>query len=206
MGFKGGTAAYLFYDLDRFSVDLDFDLLEESKEDFVFEEIRKVLEKYGAVKEADKKRFNLFYMLSYNDKAPDAQNVKVEINRRNFGSKYNVEAYLGIPMKVMVKDDMAAHKLVAMYERFSKANRDIFDVWFFLEHNWPINKQIVETRTAMSFKDFLHTCIALLEKIDDKNILAGMGEILDEKQKDWAKANLRTETIFLIKLKLESEN
>ena len=27
LGFKGGTAAYLFYDLPRFSVDIDFDLI-----------------------------------------------------------------------------------------------------------------------------------------------------------------------------------
>ena len=27
IGFKGGTAALMFYGLDRFSVDLDFDLL-----------------------------------------------------------------------------------------------------------------------------------------------------------------------------------
>ena len=27
LGFKGGTCVYLFYNLPRFSVDLDFDLL-----------------------------------------------------------------------------------------------------------------------------------------------------------------------------------
>ena len=27
LGFKGGTAAFMFYNLPRFSVDLDFDLL-----------------------------------------------------------------------------------------------------------------------------------------------------------------------------------
>lgn len=205
LGFKGGTAAYLFYDLNRFSVDLDFDLLGESKEDFVFEKVRKILEKYGTVKEADKKRFNLFYMLSYDDKSPGAQNIKVEINRRNFGSKYEVRAYLGISMKVMIKEDMAAHKLAAMYERIGRTNRDIFDVWFFLEHNWPINKQIVESRTGMPFKDFLQKCVALLEKMKDKGVLAGMGELLDVKQKSWAKANLRTETIFQLKLKMEGE-
>ena len=32
LGFKGGTAAHLFYDLNRDSVDLDFDLLDENKE------------------------------------------------------------------------------------------------------------------------------------------------------------------------------
>lgn len=31
MGFKGGTAALLFYDLPRFSVDLDFDLLDHTQ-------------------------------------------------------------------------------------------------------------------------------------------------------------------------------
>ena len=36
LGFKGGTAALLFYDLSRFSVDLDFDLLDPEKEDYVF--------------------------------------------------------------------------------------------------------------------------------------------------------------------------
>ena len=35
LGFKGGTAAYFFYDLPRFSVDLDFNLLDKSKEDIV---------------------------------------------------------------------------------------------------------------------------------------------------------------------------
>lgn len=205
LGFKGGTAAYLFYALNRFSVDLDFDLLDGSKEDFVLEEVRKILEKYGTVKEADKKRFNLFYMLSYDDKSPGAQNIKVEINRRDFGSKYDVRDYLGISMKVMVKEDMAAHKLVAMYERLGKTNRDVFDIWFFLEHNWLINKQIVEARTGMSFKDFLKKSINLLEKINDKNILAGMGELLDEKTKVWVRKNLKKDVLFLLKLKLENE-
>ncbi len=154
LGFKGGTAAYLFYDLNRFSVDLDFDLLDFKKEDYVFERVQKILEGHGAVKEAQKKRFNLFYVLSYDNKIQGAQNIKVEINRRDFGSKYDVKAYLGISMKVMTQEDMAAHKLVAMFERIGAANRDIFDVWFFLKNEWPINQEIVEKRTHRPFKEF----------------------------------------------------
>ena len=33
LGFKGGTAALLFYNLPRFSVDLDFDLIVDFKKD-----------------------------------------------------------------------------------------------------------------------------------------------------------------------------
>ena len=53
MGFKGGTAAFLFYDLDRFSVDLDFDLLDASKKELVFHEVHGILEKFGRLKIAD---------------------------------------------------------------------------------------------------------------------------------------------------------
>lgn len=205
LGFKGGTAAYLFYNLNRFSVDLDFDLVKPEREEFVFDEVRKILEKYGTVKKAQKKCFNLFFILSYDEKAPGAQNIKVEINRREFGSRYEVKAYLGISMKVMTQEDMAAHKLVAMVERIGRTNRDIYDVWHLLEKSWPINKAIVETRTGMPFKDFLQKCVSLLEKMGDRHILAGIGELLDEKQKAWAKARLRTETIFQLKLRGEGE-
>ncbi len=53
LGFKGGTAANLLYDLDRFSVDLDFDLLESGKEDFIFEEVKSILQRHGRLKSAD---------------------------------------------------------------------------------------------------------------------------------------------------------
>ncbi|MDP3697581.1 MAG: nucleotidyl transferase AbiEii/AbiGii toxin family protein [Candidatus Taylorbacteria bacterium] len=205
LGFKGGTAAYLLYQLERFSVDLDFDLLDAEKEDYVFERVKSILMKYGTFKDIAKKRFNLFYLLSYEGKIEGATNVKVEINRRDSSSKYNVKYYLGIPMKVMNQEDMAAHKIVAMFERLGTTNRDIFDVWFFLKNDWPIHKEIIERRNAMSFKEFLQKCIDALEKLDNSNILSGLGELLTDSQKDWVRAKLRTETIFLLKLKLENE-
>ena len=199
LGFKGGTAAYLFYELARFSVDLDFDLLDESKEEYIFERVGEIMRKYGVVKEAEKKRFNLFFLLSYNQKEKNAQNVKVEINRRSFGSRYEVKSYMGVPMLVMVREDMFANKLVAMYERLGETNRDIYDVYFFAKNNWPINDEIVEKRTGISFGEFIQKCIVNLDKFDDHNILDGMGELLTPKQKDWVKNNLKKEAIFALK-------
>lgn len=205
LGFKGGTAATFFYGLDRFSVDLDFDLLYVEKEILVFERVKAILEKYGTLKEARTKRFNLLYVLSYSDKNINAQNVKVEINRREFGSRYTVESFLGISMQVMVKEDMVAHKLCAMLERIGKTNRDIFDVQFFLSHDWSVNRKIIEDRMGVSYADFLKKCIAALEKLNDNNILSGMGELLTEKQKAWAKAKLKSEALFSLRLALEKE-
>ncbi len=201
LGFKGGTAALMFYGLDRFSVDLDFDLLDESREDQVFEQVISIVKQYGMLKETHKKRFSLFCLLSYEDRA---HNIKVEINRRQFGSRYEIKTYLGVSMLVMVPEDMFAHKLMAMHERIGKTSRDIYDVWFFLQHRFPINKQIVEQRSKMTYDKLLQKCIGQLEKMSNRHILDGVGELLTNSQKDWAKAKLREDTISLLKLRLES--
>lgn len=202
LGFKGGTAALLFYGLDRRSVDLDFDLLDDSQEAKVLETIQKIIASYGTITNSRTKRFNLLNIVSY---APGAQKIKVEVNRRNFGSQYQVKTVLGISMLVMVEADMFAHKLMAMYERIGKTSRDIYDVYFFGKQNWEINKTIVEQRSGTSFKDTLDRCVELLENMDNKHILDGLGELLTDSQKDWARAKLKNETIFLLKLMRSSE-
>jgi len=202
LGFKGGTAALLFYELNRGSIDLDFDLLDESKEHEVFEKIQKISASYGTIIDSHIKHFNLLNVISY---APGAQKIKVEVNRRNFGSSYDVKTLLGISMLVMIREDMFAHKLMAMHERIGKTSRDMYDVWFFLKNNWPINKEIVEQRSGVSFKELLQKSAQQLEKMDNKNILVGLGDFLTEAQKDWARAKLRTETIFLLRARFESE-
>ena len=202
LGFKGGTAALLFYGLNRNSVDLDFDLLDENKEVEVFEKIQKITASYGTVTDSHIKKFNLLNVISY---APGAQKIKVEINRRNFGSHYELKTLLGISMLVMVEADAYAHKLMAMYERVGKTSRDIFDVYYFEKKGWEINKAIVEDRSGMSFKDTLLKCVEMLEKMDNKHILDGLGDFLTEPQKDWARAKLKEDTIFLLKARLESE-
>lgn len=202
LGFKGGTAALLFYELSRFSVDLDFDLLNPEKEDYVFERVGKIVAAYGKIKEQRKKHFTLFYELSYSEAD---RNIKIEISRRNFGSKYNVMNFFGISMNVMVREDMFANKIAALYERAERTNRDIFDVWFFLQHNWSINKVLVEKRTGLTFRESVTKCIQKLDKVPSRAILSGMGELLDAKQKAWAKEKLKIETLFLLKVMLDNE-
>lgn len=199
LGFKGGTAALMFYELDRFSVDLDFDLLDESKDDYVFERIIKIAEKYGTIKETHKKHFSLFCMISYDDKS---RNIKIEIHKRSFGSRYEIKSYLGVSMQVMVLEDMFAHKLMAMYERIGETSRDLYDVWFFLDTRSPINRKIVENRSGLSFNELVNQCIDQIEKIENRRILHGLGELLAPKKQDWARANLKGETIALLKLRM----
>ncbi len=209
LGFKGGTAAHLFYGLNRDSFDLDFDLLvpseveglDDSEEEMVFKKIQKIAGSYGKVIDSKIKKFNLLNVISHDIKS---QNIKIEVNKRDFGSKFEVKTLLGISMLVMVQEDMFAHKLMAMLERVGKTSRDIYDVWYFLKNNWSINKEIVEKRSGVSFKEALQKCIKQIKKIKDRNLLVGLGESLTESQKDWARAKLKSETIFLLKARIES--
>ncbi len=202
LGFKGGTAALMFYGLERFSVDLDFDIFDPSQQQIVYDRMRDVLRRHGTIREATQKRFTIFFLLSYEDRA---RQIKVEINQRQFGSRYELKTYLGVSMLVMVPEDMFAHKLMAMHERIGKTSRDVYDVWFFLQHRFPIDTAIVEQRSGMPFSRLVETCIGQLEKLGNRHILDGVGELLTDRQKDWAKAKLRQETIALLKLRLESE-
>ena len=201
LGLKGGTAAYLFYDLPRFSVDLDFDLLDAKKEKFVLNKIKEILRNYGKVKDVRKKKFTLFFLLSY---AEETQNIKVEISKRKFPNHYQIKNYLGIPMLIIEKGDMFSHKLVAFLERKNIASRDLFDLCYFMKNNWTVNKKLVELRTGITFREYLKKSIKALEKFNEAGILQGTGELLDSKQKVWVKNNLKKELLFL--LKFYSEN
>ncbi|MCK4337688.1 MAG: nucleotidyl transferase AbiEii/AbiGii toxin family protein [Candidatus Aminicenantes bacterium] len=196
MGFKGGTACYLFYKLPRFSVDLDFNLLDKAEKDLVFSRIKNIMIKYGDLKEARIKRNTLFYLLSYGD---ESTNIKVEISRRDFPDHYEVLNYLGISMLVMTKADIMAHKLVALLDRSSMANRDLFDLWFFFNNRWKINQELVELRTREKLGDYLKKCEEEVKNINNIYILQGLGEVLNAKQKYWVKENLKNEILFLLR-------
>ena len=205
LGFKGGTAALLFYGLTRFSVDLDFDLLDLEKADAVFQRVAVILRKYGKLKDKKDKHFTMLFQLSYDEKAPLDENIKVEINKRFNDSRYVLKEYLGIPMKVMVEEDMVANKMMAMLNRMGKANRDIYDVWFFLSQGWLVNKKLIEQGMGMTYKAFLEKCIEALNKMGDRSILSGLGLLLTPKQKVWVKDNLLKDTIFLLRLARSNE-
>lgn len=202
LGFKGGTSAYLFYKLPRFSVDLDFNLLEEKEKNHVFQKIEKIITKYGQIKEKRKKRSTLFFLLSYDKKL---QNVKIEISVRKYPDSYQVKNYLGISMLVMEKQDMLAHKLVALSDRKQIANRDVYDIWFFMKNKWDINKEIVELRTEKKLKQYLNDCIKLIQQINKKDILQGLGDVVPKQSdKQWIKDNLKKEAIFWLKFYQEN--
>lgn len=196
LGFKGGTALMFFYDLPRFSVDLDFNLLDPTKEKTVYEKVRKILLKYGKIFDEAMKFYGPIIVLDY---GVGERKLKVEISNRQWNNRYEIKNLLGINMRVMVAPDMFAHKLCALLDRGEVTNRDIFDSWFFMQKQTPINKDTVETRMEMPLSDYIQKCIDHLENMSDKGMLNGLGELMDEDMKKFVRSKLRTETISLLR-------
>lgn len=201
MGFKGGTAAMLFYGLPRLSVDLDFDLLNADEKELVFERMKTILERHGVLREARDKRFTLFFLISYEK---EEHTIKVDISKRKGAGGFEPKGYLGIAALVMRKEDMAAGKLSALLTRKKFAMRDVFDIWFFLKNKWQINEAVLTEKTGMSLVEALGLAIKKINNINKNQILQGLGELLDIKQKVWIREKLIEETTFYLRLNLET--
>lgn len=202
LGFKGGTCAYYFYGLPRFSTDLDFDLLktDETTQKKVYTEVEKILLKYGVIKDKMIKFFTVWFLLSYGDAD---HNIKIEISTRrpenNVEEYYEFKELLGTPMLISKPAYMFANKLVALTDRKKMVMRDIFDIHYFAGKNWDVEKEIVELKSGEKFTDHLQNCILAIENIQSNEILAGIGELINDEQKKLIKKSLISETVFLLK-------
>ena len=210
LGFKGGTCCYFIYGLDRFSVDLDFDLLNLKKKDLVIEKMDELLKKYGTIK---KEGGEMSRKLKYSD---DSSALKIDISSRNelnHLNSYKIKDIVsGIPLNTLIKKDMFAHKLVAVKDRFENklankiiANRDLYDINFFFKKNWEINYEIISLRRKKDAKLYLKELREFIENnVDNKKILDGIGALVDNEKREWVKNELKNEVIKQLSIQIKS--
>jgi predicted nucleotidyltransferase component of viral defense system len=209
LGFKGGTCVYFLYGLDRFSVDLDFDLLDLEKKEIILKKIDALLAKYGEVKKDGAWRRKLKY-------AEESGALKIDISDRadiNKLNKYEVRDIVsGVPLKILNREDIFAHKLMAVSDRYNNktsnkviANRDLYDINFFFDSDWRFNEKIIELRSGKTAGEYLEDLKELIEKkADEKKILEGIGALIDERKRRWAQDNLKKEVIKKLAIQIEA--
>lgn len=190
LAFKGGTAAYFLYWLDRFSTDLDFDLLTDIKVDDKFIQL---ISTYGIVKKKSK------IVLSYKS---GEDSLKLDINRKiRKNNKYEKISFFGTDMQVQSKSTIFTNKLVALLER--NTNRDIYDVYFFFKNNFDLNEKLILERLEITKKELFEKILKKLKVFwPHYKILDWLWEVLDQKQKNWVKHNLLQELVGIIEMNL----
>ena len=196
MAFKGGTSLMFFHSLNRFSTDLDFNLLDAGKIDMVYDKVRAILTRFGTIDDEAKKYYGPVLVLNY---GKGERMLKVEISTRQYPNHYEMRSLAGTEVRVMTLPDMFAHKLCAMGERLSP--RDIYDVWFFLQNHTEINEEIVLIRTNKSVSEYAAWCAEQVRKSSPKLLMQGLGEVLnDTKTKTFVKDKLITETASALEI------
>lgn len=214
--FKGGTAAYFFYDLPRFSTDLDFDMLftgvhEKDVEEYVFDKISETIEKLKfTIVDKKNKRNTLFWLISYEK---FNVNIKVEVSKRTLEMMpdelpdYEARNYYGESVLVVTAGSLIAQKLIAIQGRRFLANRDLFDVHYFLnsKHVSEIDYRYIERQTGKNRKQFLRDLYRYLGTIKQSpKLMNGLGEVLDENQGEWVKTRLIVELRNSVAILLDS--
>ena len=196
LAFKGGTSLMFFHNLNRFSTDLDFNLLDPDKLDLAYDKVRAILTRFGTIDAEAKKLYDPVLVLNY---GKGERMLKVEISVRQYPNHYEMRSLAGTDIRVMVMSDMFAHKLCAMGERLSP--RDIYDVWFFLQNHTEINEEIVKLRTEKTVSEYAAWCSEHVKKASPKLLMQGLGEVLnDTKSKTFVKNKLIKETSSALEL------
>jgi len=185
--FKGGTALMLFHGLKRFSTDLDFDI-RSSAGDIDFARLSKLVARQLTIRDAAIKENTYLLEGSYGQ---GMQQIKIEVSRRTFPQRIALYDFLGMSVPLLSNEYLLAHKLCALTSRKVLQNRDIYDADFMLKKNWEPNAEIVLLRTGMSVREYYEVLLRTMDmKTTSSNIMLGLGEVLDQEERMWARENL----------------
>ncbi len=191
LALKGGTCLYMFFGLDRFSVDLDFNL---RSDEFNNNQLTKAIEKNMDITEMTNK-FNTWFWLGSYKKA--FAKIKVEVSKRDYPDKYIIKDFYGLSVPIMEPSYMFAHKLCAITDRKKIQNRDLFDAHFMFKQHFEINDEIIKIRTGKNVQEYFKYLIDYIDSnVSNSSILEGLGELLDDKQKNRVRDTLKRDILF----------
>lgn len=203
--FKGGTAAAMLGYLDRFSIDLDFDLKRQAEKKEIKAQLAKVF-KHLAFSIKDEAKNEPFFVLKY--EAPKqirntmkvgivAETVKANIYRPLFLREISRYALC------QTKETMFANKLVAVTDRYKKyqtiAGRDIYDIHHFFLSGFDFKREVIEERTGKNWKTYLGDLRKFIEeKVTERHLREDLSTLLPQDKFRAVRNSLKLETLSFI--------
>lgn len=168
--FKGGTCASMLGYLDRFSVDLDFDLIPQADAQQCQQLLRSVfthldLHIKNAAPDAP------FFVVGYPNPSGERSTVKLSVSTQTYQANQTQTSHFTEIDRYIVHQNLAtmfAHKLVAVTDRFAKyqslAGRDVYDMHHFFMSNQNYLGAVIEERTGQTVKGYLLNLIEFIEE------------------------------------------
>ncbi|MFA7676369.1 MAG: nucleotidyl transferase AbiEii/AbiGii toxin family protein [Candidatus Shapirobacteria bacterium] len=203
--FKGGTCASMMGILDRFSVDLDFDLKIGVNEKQLRAEFYKIFDKLGFNLYQESKKA-LEFFLKYKN-SPNERNT-LKIDALNFVVKSNKYLPVFLPeinrtVNCQTQESIFANKMVAVKDRYDRkkaiAGRDIYDIHYFFLKKLKYSPEIIIERTGMKTKDYLiYLRDFIKEKVGQTLIDQDLNTLLPVETFNKIRKTLKDETVMFL--------
>ena len=199
--FKGGTALKLFYELPRYSEDIDYDSLPGVPSQKLMDIIKNLCKKRRwEITDEALKYYTLLFELRF--AGPERNfRVKIEISTREKELRTAIMPLRGVPVLTLEPSFLMTEKLLTFLER--QDGRDIFDAWFILKNAYPLDEARIE-RAFSDQADFYQAILAIIEKADPKKILRDTGKLLKEDYRNWIRTSFLSDFKRLVSSELSA--
>ena len=203
--FKGGTCASMLGYLDRFSIDLDFDVLLGADEEKLCPGFLDAFKRLGLELMAAFDQVLLFQLKYPN--APGKRNkLKVSANTLYaHANEYKVQYFPDVDRLINSQtiETMFANKLVAVQDHYAQhgtiASRDIYDMHHFLVQGYSYNPAVIRERTGLEPAVFLKELVAFIrENVTQRVINEDLNTLLPQQKFQSIRKVLIPETLSLL--------
>jgi predicted nucleotidyltransferase component of viral defense system len=204
--FKGGTCASMLGYLERFSVDLDFDLKDLDSRSQITEKLEALFKNLDfEIKEYSKNVIQ--YYLKYD--APESLRNTLKVEAIDIPFKNNKYETILLPeinryAICQTKETLFSNKLVALIDRYEKNNslagRDLYDIHHFFQNGFEYNNELIKERRKTEVKVFFLELIDFIEnKITETIINQDLNMLLEYKEFNAVRKTLKDETLAFLR-------
>ncbi len=203
--FKGGTCASMLGYLDRFSVDLDFDLDPKANIQTITAHLKKVFVSLKfEIKDQSQKVPEFF--LRYESPKNSRNTIKVDAFGPVFkNNHYKPQFFPEIDRTLISQtiETMFANKLVAVLDRFEKhksiAGRDIYDIHHFFYEGYSYESALITERTGLTPTVYLKKLSNFIsEHVTETVIDQDLNPLLPDKTFQKIRKVLKTEVLTML--------
>ena len=192
--------------LDRFSIDLDFDMPDTKDQSVIQKSLEKIFKDLG-LEIKDHSRNVPQYFLKYEAKLHERNTLKIDITTDPpVSNKYEPIRIIEIDRIIDCQtiETMFANKLVALIERYEKNNsiagRDLYDIHHFFLQGFKYDIDVIRERRGKDVVEFFIDLIRFIEKnITEKTISQDLNSLLSYDNFRRIRKTLKQETLMLLR-------
>lgn len=204
--FKGGTCAAMQGCLDRFSVDLDFDLKRNAPKDAIKKELERVFSDLS-LEIKSQSSATIQYVLRYS--SPKGSRSTLQLDAVDFSLPENIIQPIFLSdinryFECQTIETMFSNKLVAVLDRYDRrtivAGRDMYDIYYFFLNGYRYNEKIIQKRTDVSVKQYLKNLVKFIEeKVTQTVINEDLNTLLPPERFRTIRKSLKAEVLGMLK-------